>query len=55
MGVKDVVQYEIIKEQELKDVKCSGYLLRHKKSGARVVLMEAADDNKVFSQRVTVK
>ena len=49
MGVKDVVQYEIIKEQELKDVKCSGYLLRHKKSGARVVLMEAADDNKVFS------
>ena len=49
MSVKDVIQYEVIKEQELKDVKCHGYLLRHKKSGARLVLMEAADDNKVFS------
>ena len=26
-----------------------GYLLKHKKSGAKLVLMEADDDNKVFS------
>ncbi len=49
MSVKDLSQYEVIKEQELGDVKCHGYLMRHKKSGARLVLMEAADDNKVFS------
>ncbi|MDO4312836.1 MAG: insulinase family protein [Eubacteriales bacterium] len=49
MSVKDLTRYEIIKEQNLQDVKCRGYLLRHKKSGARLVLMETADDNKVFS------
>ncbi|MCI8583151.1 MAG: insulinase family protein [Dorea sp.] len=49
MSVKDLAQYEIIKERDLQDVKCRGILLKHKKSGARLVLMEAADDNKVFS------
>lgn len=49
MSIRDLNQYEIIKEEDLQDVKCRGYLLKHKKSGARLVLMEADDDNKVFS------
>ncbi len=49
MSIKDVKQYEIIQERELRDIKSKGYLLKHKKSGARVVLLENKDDNKVFS------
>lgn len=48
MSVRDVEQYEILQEADLKDLKSKGYLLKHKKSGARVVLMENDDDNKVF-------
>ena len=49
MSVKDVEQYKLLQEQNLKDLKSKGYLLKHKKSGARVVLIENDDDNKVFS------
>ena len=49
MSIRDLNQYEIIKDEDLQDVKCHGYLLKHKKSGAKLVLMEADDDNKVFS------
>ena len=48
MSIRDLNQYEIIKDEDLQDVKCHGYLLKHKKSGAKLVLMEADDDNKVF-------
>ena len=48
MSLKNLGKYEFIKEQDLTDVKCKGTLLKHKKTGARVVLMEAPDDNKVF-------
>ena len=48
MSVRDVEQYEILQEADLQDLKSKGYLLKHKKSGARVVLMENDDDNKVF-------
>ena len=41
--------YELIKEQELNDIHSKGYVLRHKKSGARVALVSNDDDNKVFS------
>ena len=40
--------YELIKEQQLNDINSEGYLLRHKKSGARVALISNDDDNKVF-------
>ena len=49
MSIRDLNQYEIIKDEVLQDVKCHGYLLKHKISGAKLVLMEADDDNKVFS------
>ena len=40
--------YELIKEQDLNDIHAKGYLLRHKKSGARLALVSNDDDNKVF-------
>ena len=40
--------YELLKEQDLNDINSKGYILRHKKSGARIVLISNDDDNKVF-------
>ncbi len=40
--------YELIQEQELNDIHSKGYVLRHKKSGARIALISNDDDNKVF-------
>ena len=41
--------YELISREELPDIHAEGVLLRHKKSGARVVLIPCGDENKVFS------
>ena len=41
--------YELIRRESIPDVQSEGYLLRHKKSGARVMLLDNDDDNKVFS------
>ena len=40
--------YEIIKEDDLSDIRSKGLLLRHKKSGARIAVIENEDPNKVF-------
>lgn len=49
MSIYDLTAYEVQQEQELSDLKSKGYLLRHKKTGARVLLMENDDVNKVFT------
>nr|WP_308000044.1 insulinase family protein [uncultured Merdimonas sp.] len=49
MNVKNIKAYEIIQQEELRGIRSRGYLLRHKKSGARVLLIENDDNNKVFS------
>lgn len=49
MSMKDLQAYEVQKEEDLKGIKAKGYLLRHRKSGARVVYIENDDNNKVFS------
>ncbi len=49
MNVNALKQYELIEHKNLDSLKSEGYLLRHKKSGAKVVLMENDDENKVFS------
>jgi presequence protease len=41
--------YELIMEEELKDINSLGLLLRHKKTGARVAVVTNDDNNKVFS------
>ena len=48
MSVKDLSAYELVKEEDLKGIKSHGMLLKHKKSGARILLIENDDDNKVF-------
>ncbi len=48
MDKEKIPAYELVMEEELGDVRSKGYLLRHKKSGARVMLMENDDENKVF-------
>lgn len=49
MSINTLTNYELIQQKCLKDLKTEGYLLRHKKSGARVLLMENDDENKVFA------
>ena len=49
MSVYDLNAYEVIQTEELSDLKSKGILLKHKKSGARVLLMENDDENKVFA------
>ncbi len=41
--------YELMYEEELKDSKSRGAVLRHVKSGARICVLSNEDDNKVFS------
>jgi len=48
MSVKDLSAYELLKEENLMGIHSQGRLLRHKKSGARILLIENDDDNKVF-------
>ena len=40
--------YEIIEKRRIEELQSTAYLCRHKKTGARVVLMENEDENKVF-------
>ena len=49
MDRNKVTAYEIVKEENLGDIRSTGYLLRHKKTGARVMLIENDDENKVFN------
>ncbi|MDO4522763.1 MAG: insulinase family protein [Eubacteriales bacterium] len=45
---RSLPQYDVIKTEQIEDVKSTGTLLRHKKSGARIFLLENEDENKVF-------
>lgn len=49
MSIRDLKTYEVLKEEELTGIQAKGYLLRHRKSRARVLLIEKDDNNKVFS------
>lgn len=49
MNKDRISAYDIIKEENLKDIRSKGWLLRHKKTGARVMLIENDDENKVFN------
>ena len=49
MSIHDLTAYEVIQEKDLSDLRSEGVLLRHKKTGARVLLMENDDENKVFN------
>lgn len=50
MGKFDILNaYTVEEEQCLNEVNGKGYVLRHKKTGARVVVIENDDNNKVFT------
>lgn len=49
MMIENCKAYELISRESLPDVHSEGWLLRHKKSGARIMLLENDDDNKVFN------
>ena len=46
--IKKLDAYEVIEAREIEDLNSYGYLLRHKKTGARVTLLSNDDNNKVF-------
>ena len=48
MAVKDIKEYEIIKQYYMEDLNSQAYLLKHKKTGARIALLSNDDNNKVF-------
>lgn len=49
MRIEELKTYEIIEKREIKDISSTSFLLRHKKTGARVALLSNDDENKVFS------
>ena len=49
MKIENLVSYELIEKHQIEELDSVGYLLKHKKSGARIVLLENDDENKVFN------
>lgn len=49
MRMDRIPAYELVLKEEISDIHSEGYLLKHKKSGARVMVLKNEDDNKVFN------
>ncbi len=49
MDLTKVPQYELIEHHYVKELESEGYLMRHKKTGARIFVLENDDNNKVFN------
>ena len=47
-NIEELSAYQILEKREIADIGSMGYLLRHNKTGARIVLLSNDDDNKVF-------
>ncbi len=48
MALENLKNYTLLEKRPLKDIDSTGYLLKHKKSGARVLYISNKDENKVF-------
>ena len=48
MDTSKLSSYDLISKTDITDIKSVGYLLKHKKTGARILCIENDDDNKVF-------
>lgn len=48
MNLEKITAYELVEKREIKDLNSIGYILKHKKTQAKVVLLENDDENKVF-------
>lgn len=49
MTVEEAAAYELLMKQQMPELNSVGYLLRHKKTGARIALISNDDENKVFN------
>lgn len=49
MTIEQLETYEMIQKEQIPELNSTGYLLKHKKTGARVALLENGDENKVFT------
>ena len=49
MEITECKAYEVLQHQMIEDIHAEGYLLRHRKSGARIMLLKNDDENKVFN------
>jgi len=49
MHIADLKEYTLLKDEMIEDVGTRGYLLRHNKSNARIMLLANDDKNKVFN------
>ena len=46
--IEDLTAYEVIEKRQIDDIGSESWLLRHKKTGARIALLSNEDENKVF-------
>ena len=46
--IKNIPGYELVRTKEIPDVQGTGYVFKHIKSGARVLVLKSDDENKVF-------
>ena len=49
MRLEDLSTYEILEHRRIEDLNSDSYILRHKKTGARVTLLSNDEENKVFA------
>ena len=49
MKFNQLAEYEMLEERKISDLDSMGYLMRHKKTGANILLLSNDDNNKVFS------
>ena len=49
MNLDDLKAYKLVRKENLSDIRSTGYLLRHIKTGARIMVIENDDDNKATS------
>ena len=49
MKIENLTTYELIEKHQIDELDSVAYLLKHKKSGARIALLSNDDENKVFN------
>lgn len=49
MTIEQLTAYELMQKEKMPELNSTGYLLTHKKTKAKVVLLENEDENKVFT------
>lgn len=49
MNLDSITAYRLVQKENLSDIRSTGYLFQHIKTGARVMVIENDDENKVFN------